>query len=428
MRRLLLVFALVALAVTPTAALDGAPLVASGHVQDIGWMAPVIEPGTVGTTTTARLEAVRINVEDAAGIEYRAHVQNIGWQTWVRDGQVAGTTGRALRMEAVQVRLHGPYAAGRTVECRARVGGVWGPWVASGETCGTTGRALRMEAVQVRVIDSTPPAPTAAPIGPDVILVAGDLGPVGHEAVWANMSRIGATPAAGVVLTGDLGHGATAQPFCDELNSRIHAPLVWVQGNHEGRDNDGAVTADYAACLPGIGAGPEGVEQVADLGQWTRIITASPQQGIDYTPGTPGYARIAAAIDGAKAAGRWPILVMHEPHYTVGMHGPAGESSRALSYLARDKGVRLVLSGHDHNYSRIQANGVTYIVAGLGGRNLRALNPTAKHWPIVASAWDGPVVGPGYLRLEITETTITGTLVGAVGDTFTITAETLPGA
>lgn len=40
-----------------------------------------------------------------SSISIKGHVQNIGWQKWVRNGQTAGTTGRALRLEAVQVRL-----------------------------------------------------------------------------------------------------------------------------------------------------------------------------------------------------------------------------------------------------------------------------------------------------------------------------------
>jgi uncharacterized protein YjdB len=38
-------------------------------------------------------------------LAYRANVQNIGWMPWVKNGAVAGTTGRALRLEAIQIRL-----------------------------------------------------------------------------------------------------------------------------------------------------------------------------------------------------------------------------------------------------------------------------------------------------------------------------------
>ena len=405
------------LGVAPRAGAEPIFVAYRGHVQNVGWQPFVSEPDTAGTTGQAlRMEAIQLR----GGVgRVSAHVQDRGWLAEVGGGQTAGTTGRSLRMEAIRVTSD---VAGWAIECRAHVQNVgWMAWVGDGEVCGTTGRGLRMEAVQLRLVSVAPPVPGTPAPAADRILVMGDLGPVDHTAVWSNVARVGNEATTGVILTGDLGHGATAEPFCSAWADRVEAPLVWVQGNHEVRDNDGAVTADYAACLPGIGSGTEGVEQEADLGQFVRVITASPQQGIDYTAGSPGHARIAAAIDRANADGRMPILVMHEPHYTVGMHGPAGPSSQALSYLARDKGVRLVLSGHVHNYSRIVTDGTTYVVAGLGGRNLRELDRTAKHWPIVARAYDGPDVGPGYLRLTVTADKLVGELVGARDDSFSIT-------
>jgi uncharacterized protein YjdB len=57
------------------------------------------------------MEAIRIRlVPTAAGwgsVEYRCHVQNLGWLAWTRDGGTCGTTGKALRMEALQVRFVG---------------------------------------------------------------------------------------------------------------------------------------------------------------------------------------------------------------------------------------------------------------------------------------------------------------------------------
>ena len=419
LRRMVALCAAVLMSLTLTTPANAEPLFLSyrGHVQNVGWQPFVSELDTAGTTGQAlRMEAVTVRGLPAT---VQAHVENVGWMAPEASEATAGTTGRSLRLEAVRVRSG---VAGWGIECRAHVQNVgWMAWVRDGEVCGTTGRGLRMEAVQLRLVSVAPPVPVTPAPAADRILVIGDLGPVDRTAVWSNVARVGNEAPTGVILTGDLGHGATAEPFCSAWADRVEAPLVWVQGNHEVRDTDGAVTADYAACLPGIGSGTEGVEQEADLGRFVRVITASPQQGIDYTAGSPGHARIAAAIDRAAADGRMPILVMHEPHYTVGMHGPAGPSSQALSYLARDKGVRLVLSGHDHNYSRIVTDGTTYVVAGLGGRNLRELDRTAKHWPIVARAYDGPDVGPGYLRLTVTADKLVGELVGARNDSFSIT-------
>lgn len=377
---------------------------ASAHVQNIGWMPPVEEPNTVGTIgRSLRMEAIRITGVD----RYRAHVQNLGWQGWVESDNIAGTVGKSLRLEAIQTT---------GVKCRAHVQNLgWLPWVNPGETCGTVGRSLRLEAVQLQgPLPENPPTD----VPEDVIVAVGDIGL--EDAGLDTMKRIGDTPSDAAIILGDLGYGAEAQPFCDAWNSRVSHPLVWVQGNHETRDNDGADTADYAECLPGYGSGQEGIEQVADVGQFTRVITASPQNGVTYSPGSPGYLRIAAAIDQAHSDGKWVILAMHEAHYSIGLHGPSGPDSQALAYLAREKGVRLLLAGHDHNYSRIIADNVTHVVVGIGGHNLRDLDYAAKHWPIVKTAHSG-LAGAGYVRLSVTSDKIFGELIGSNGDTFVIT-------
>jgi len=80
------------------------------HVSKIGWMSWTSAPGMVGTTGRALpMEALELKLTGALAdkyrIEYRAHVRNVGWQNWVADGQISGTTGRALPIEAVMIRL-----------------------------------------------------------------------------------------------------------------------------------------------------------------------------------------------------------------------------------------------------------------------------------------------------------------------------------
>ncbi|GAB4548167.1 MAG: hypothetical protein Fur002_24840 [Anaerolineales bacterium] len=60
------------------------------------------------------------------------------------------------------------------------------------------------------------------------------------------------------------------------------------------------------------------------------------------------------------------IVVMHYPPYSSGKHG-------AVTFMQWDFkawGADAVLSGHDHDYERLQANGLTYFVNGLGGSDL----------------------------------------------------------
>ena len=78
------------------------------HVQDIGTVhLDNIEPDTlIGTIGKAlRLEAFRLHLTGVPDkrLHYEAHVQDIGWQGVKSDGEMAGTTGQSKRIEAVRI-------------------------------------------------------------------------------------------------------------------------------------------------------------------------------------------------------------------------------------------------------------------------------------------------------------------------------------
>ena len=64
-------------------------------------------PGDVSNTSTPSEgeESAEDDTQIAGLVNYRAHVQSIGWQDWTKDGALSGTTGRALRVEALQIKL-----------------------------------------------------------------------------------------------------------------------------------------------------------------------------------------------------------------------------------------------------------------------------------------------------------------------------------
>ncbi|MDO9493439.1 hypothetical protein [Acetobacterium sp.] len=83
------------------------------HVQNVGWMAPVLNGNFAGTEGQAqRIEAIEINLVDDAGnavqgykVMYKGHIQKIGDTAWFEDGQELGTTGSSLRLEALEVKI-----------------------------------------------------------------------------------------------------------------------------------------------------------------------------------------------------------------------------------------------------------------------------------------------------------------------------------
>ncbi|MCI6790645.1 MAG: N-acetylmuramoyl-L-alanine amidase [Lachnobacterium sp.] len=78
------------------------------HVQNIGTVhLDNIEPDTlIGTIgKSLRLEAFRLHLTGVPDkkLYYEAHVQDIGWQGVRKDGEMAGTTGQSKRIEAVKI-------------------------------------------------------------------------------------------------------------------------------------------------------------------------------------------------------------------------------------------------------------------------------------------------------------------------------------
>lgn len=144
----LAVLATLTLAGAPSAAADREGVWLTGHVQNVGWQAPSnVEIGTTGRAL--RLEAIQL-VDPVATV--RGHVQNIGWQGWTDTG-VVGTTGKSLRLEAVQLSAR---HEGWKVVCQAHVQNLgWMEPVSDGQTCGTTGRSLRLEAVRVWMVPTS---------------------------------------------------------------------------------------------------------------------------------------------------------------------------------------------------------------------------------------------------------------------------------
>jgi hypothetical protein len=87
----------------------------------------------------------------------------------------------------------------------------------------------------------------------------------------------------------------------------------------------------------------------------------------------------------AATSAPWKIAVLHHPPYNCGDHTPAANVRAAWNPLFERYGVRLVVSGHDHNYQRFAARrGVTYVVHGGGGAGLYRLETCPAGHPRLA--------------------------------------------
>lgn len=132
------------------------------HVSNIGWMSPV-KDGVISGTTGRNLGMESLEVSLGTGlpanaVEIRPHIRNLGWQGW-STGR-AGTTGRALPIEALQIRLTGEAAQKYDIWYRVHATNYgWMDWTSNGETAGTTGLAYTAQAVQILVLPKGSAAP-----------------------------------------------------------------------------------------------------------------------------------------------------------------------------------------------------------------------------------------------------------------------------
>ena len=133
------------------------------HVQSIGWQPYVKDGAMSGTSGKAkRLEAINLDVEgnDKLGIQYTTHVQSYGWLPWSANGEMNGTEGEAKRLEAIMIQLTGADKDKYDVYYRSHAQSYgWLGWAKNGEPSGTAGYAKRLEGIQVVVLPKGAKAP-----------------------------------------------------------------------------------------------------------------------------------------------------------------------------------------------------------------------------------------------------------------------------
>ena len=107
-----LVMATLTLGAVPTMADTTPNFTLLGHVEKRGTegLNSIDGEVTIGTVGKAlRLEAIQIkltgDLAENYDIYYRVHVQKIGWMDWAKNGETAGTVGQSLRVEALEIKL-----------------------------------------------------------------------------------------------------------------------------------------------------------------------------------------------------------------------------------------------------------------------------------------------------------------------------------
>ena len=105
----------------------------------------------------------------------------------------------------------------------------------------------------------------------------------------------------------------------------------------------------------------------------------------------------------AASTSAWRVVYFHHAPYSSGVyHGSQTGESDKLRWPFRAWGAHVVLTGHDHVYERLRADGLTYIVTGLGGDSFDKF-----HQPPIRESVKRFTGGFGALRMDATETNLT---------------------
>jgi acid phosphatase type 7 len=274
-------------------------------------------------------------------------------------------------------------------------------------------------------VPGQPDASTPLP-GSEVILVgAGDIADCdssGDEATALLLDQIVANHAGAVIFTtGDnVYDDGTPEEFsdCYEPSWGRHKAITRpAAGNHD-YHTDGA--SGYFEYFGANAGDPAKGYYSYDHGAWHIVVLSSncgDINGCDVGSAQEQWLRNDLASSGALCT----LAYWHHPRFSSGDHGDS-EFMQPLWQALYDAGADVVLTGHDHNYERFvplngagdpdPARGITSIVVGTGGRELRSLTTR----PISAAGDD---TSWGVLKMTLKSGSADFVFIPAAGNSFT---------
>ncbi len=203
--------------------------------------------------------------------------------------------------------------------------------------------------------------------GPGVRVVAvGDIayagGPYDRTA-----ELVGTLRPERVLLAGDIAYssGSTAEfteGFAPDWG-RFRPLWLPVPGNHEYRT---ARAAGYRAFFNESG----GLYWSRRVGSW-RVI------GLDSEKASSAKQRTWLTSTLKKHDGQPTLVMWHRPRYSRGEHSDQADTAALYDVVRRDRDVKLLIWGHDHDYERMsipvarRATALTAFVVGTGGAEQR---------------------------------------------------------
>jgi hypothetical protein len=143
---------------------------------------------------------------------------------------------------------------------------------------------------------------------------------------------------------GEYGDGSAENRFFPSL------------GNHDVITNNGQPYFDYFT-LPGNERYYDIV--IGPVHLFVLNSDTSEPDGVGLSSGQAQWLQQALAASTTK----WQIVVAHHPPYSSGLHG----STDWMQWPFDEWGADFMIAGHDHVYERLEVDGFTYFINGLGG-------------------------------------------------------------
>lgn len=170
-----------------------------------------------------------------------------------------------------------------------------------------------------------------------------------------------------LIALGDLAYNAGSKSnFANYYNPSYgkFKAITWpVPGNHEYMTSGASGYKAYFG--------------ITGVTWWTHRIGAWTVIGLDSEKASSSTQ--IAYLKSALAAnnGRPTIVAWHRPRYSTGEHRNATDTQTMWATAARDRDVKIVLWGHDHDYERMtvpvtSTHSVQAFVVGTGGAELRS--------------------------------------------------------
>ena len=189
------------------------------------------------------------------------------------------------------------------------------------------------------------------------------------------------------------------KPFEDLLNAKV--PFYASLGNH---DVEGGRKAQTSYPLFNMNG-----ENFYEVSKGNGLVDSFMIDSTDFNDRQRSWFESALKSSTAK----WKIACFHHPLYSSGKkHGSQEDLKKVLEPILINNGVKVVFSGHDHFYERMNVkSGIQYFVTGGGGELRRGgLN---MHSGLTAQSYDKD---NSFMVIEMSETEITFQAINRLGD------------